>query len=237
MNQIISIALGGAVGAILRFFVSTGVYHWFGRGFPYGTLAVNVIGSLLIGLMTEALILQRLAISMEYRAAILVGLFGSFTTFSTFSLDTLNLIEQGQILKAGLNVFVSVLACLLAVWLGLSLGRLLFSYSGGVIRWLDWVFPYAILFVNVIGALLIGMITQLLIHRFSLALEYRVSVLLILVGLFTTLSTLYVVLYLIEEGLSFQKDMSSLLLVLVGNASVCLAAVWGGMWLGRQIPA
>ena len=85
MNQILAVALGGAFGAVFRFLISSGVYQWLGRGFPYGTLAVNIIGSFLIGLMTEALLLQRVALSIEYRSAILIGLFGSLTTFSTFS--------------------------------------------------------------------------------------------------------------------------------------------------------
>ena len=89
MNQLISIALGGACGAVVRFLMSSGLYQWLGRGFPYGTLAVNVVGSFLIGLLTEALILQRIAIAVEYRAAILVGFIGAFTTFSTFSLETI----------------------------------------------------------------------------------------------------------------------------------------------------
>ncbi len=83
MNQLIAVALGGACGAVVRFLMSSGLYHWLGRGFPYGTLVVNVVGSFLIGLMTESLILQGVAISLEYRAAILVGFIGAFTTFST----------------------------------------------------------------------------------------------------------------------------------------------------------
>ena len=73
MNSLIAVAFGGAGGAVLRFLVSSGVYQWLGRGFPYGTLAVNIIGSFFIGLLTEAFILQRIAVSLEYRAAILVG--------------------------------------------------------------------------------------------------------------------------------------------------------------------
>ena len=89
MNQLIAIALGGGCGAVVRFLISSGLYQWLGRGLPYGTLVVNVIGSFLIGLLTEALILQRLSFSLEYRAAILVGFIGAFTTFSTFSLETI----------------------------------------------------------------------------------------------------------------------------------------------------
>jgi Integral membrane protein possibly involved in chromosome condensation len=90
MNQLYAVALGGALGAVLRFLISTGVYQWLGRGFPYGTLAVNIIGSFLIGLMTEALVVQRVALGDEYRLAILVGVFGSLTTFfNLFSRYTL----------------------------------------------------------------------------------------------------------------------------------------------------
>jgi fluoride exporter len=65
MNQLIAVALGGSLGSVLRFLVSTGVYQWLGRGFPYGTLAVNVIGSFLIGLLAEALILQRITFDIS----------------------------------------------------------------------------------------------------------------------------------------------------------------------------
>ena len=134
MNQLYAVALGGALGAVLRFLISTGVYQWLGRGFPYGTLAVNIIGSFLLGLMTEALVVQRVALGDEYRLAILVGVFGSLTTFSTFSLDTLYLLEQGNFTKALLNVFVSVSVCILVVWIGLSMGRLIFPYDPASLR-------------------------------------------------------------------------------------------------------
>jgi len=235
MNHIIVIAAGGAFGAVLRFFVSSGVYQWLGRGFPFGTLAVNVIGSFLIGLLTEALVLQRIAITLEYRAAILVGLFGSFTTFSTFSLETLNLIEQGHPLKAGLNIIISVVACLLAVWLGLLSGRTLFLYSGGVVRWFGWVFPYAMVTVNVAGALIIGFLVQTLSSRVLLNIEYKAGILVVLVGMFITLSTLYLILYLIEEGHSFQDDLAMLLSVFIGNTIVCLIGVWLGFQIGKQL--
>jgi len=120
--QTLSIAAGGAVGAVLRYWVSIGVYGMLGRGFPYGTLAVNVLGSLSMGLL-YVLFLERMTVAPEVRGAILIGLLGAFTTFSTFSIETLNLIEQADYLKALLNVVISVLACLGAVWAGVVIGR------------------------------------------------------------------------------------------------------------------
>lgn len=234
MNQLLSVAIGGAVGALLRFFVSTGIYTWLGRGFPYGTLTVNIVGSFLIGLLTEALILQRVAITMEYRAAILVGLFGSFTTFSTFSLETFYLFEQGSYGKAGLNIVVSVAACLFAVWLGLSSGRLLFMHSGGVARWFGWVFPYGIVAVNALGSCLIGVIVTILGAKTGLTLEHRAAVMVVIIGAFMTFSSLYLILYLIEEGFSFETEMAMLLSVFIGNGLVCLLSFWMGSMLSRQ---
>jgi CrcB protein len=122
MKMILFIAFGGAAGAVLRYGASLGVYSLLGRGFPYGTMFVNVSGSLLMGLLSIVM-LERFNIGPEWRAAILVGLLGSFTTFSTFSIETLNLLEQGDMTKAFANIVLSVIVCLAAVWIGISLGR------------------------------------------------------------------------------------------------------------------
>ncbi|MBT3093689.1 MAG: fluoride efflux transporter CrcB [Candidatus Thiodiazotropha sp. (ex Lucina pensylvanica)] len=122
MNQLIAIAFGGAVGALFRFWVSSGIYSLLGRGFPYGTLVVNVLGSLVMGFL-YVLLLERTTVSPEMRGALLIGFLGAFTTFSTFSIETLNLLEQAELLKAGLNLLVSVIACVLACWFGLAVGR------------------------------------------------------------------------------------------------------------------
>lgn len=122
MTQVLAIAAGGATGALLRYWVSTGIYSLMGRGFPYGTLVVNVVGSAFMGLL-YVLLLERMTGSPELRAALLIGLLGSFTTFSTFSIETLNLIEQADYLKAGLNILLSVVACIGAAWFGLLIGR------------------------------------------------------------------------------------------------------------------
>jgi CrcB protein len=122
LYQLIAIASGGAVGALFRFWVSSGVHSLLGRGFPYGTLLVNVLGSLVMGFL-YVMLLERTTISPEWRGALLIGFLGAFTTFSTFSIETLNLLEQAEVLKAGLNIFVSVVACILACWFGLVVGR------------------------------------------------------------------------------------------------------------------
>ena len=95
MLQILAIAGGGALGAVARFGVSTSVYRWLGRDFPWGTLAVNGLGSFAMGLLF-VLLLERALLAPELRAAVLIGFLGSFTTFSTFSLETLTLVEQGE---------------------------------------------------------------------------------------------------------------------------------------------
>ncbi len=120
--QLIAIAAGGAAGALMRFWVSTGVYALLGRNFPWGTLAVNVLGSMMMGFLSVWL-LERLAVGPEWRAAILIGFLGAFTTFSTFSLETFNLIEDGALIRATLNMGGSVLLCVVAAWVGIVIGR------------------------------------------------------------------------------------------------------------------
>ena len=122
MYRLMMIALGGATGALLRFWVSNGFYMLLGRDFPYGTLAVNVIGSLVMGFL-YVFLLERMDAGPELRAAVIIGMLGAFTTFSTFSIETMNLIEAGDQLKAGMNILVSVSLSLAGCWAGLALGR------------------------------------------------------------------------------------------------------------------
>ncbi len=122
MNQWLAIAAGGALGAIGRFWVSGWIYETFGKGFPWGTLAVNVLGSFAMGLLFVFLV-EKTAADPVWRSFIMVGMLGAFTTFSTFSLETLQLLEGGEALRAGLNMLVSVLSCVLAAWAGVTLSR------------------------------------------------------------------------------------------------------------------
>ena len=235
MNQLIAIALGGGCGAVVRFLISSGLYQWLGRGLPYGTLVVNVIGSFLIGLLTEALILQRLSFSLEYRSAILVGFIGAFTTFSTFSLETIYLIEEGSLAKAALNIVVSVFGCLFAVWIGLLFGRTIFLYSGGIFHSNGIVVAYGLMIVNVIGAFLIGIITTILMQKVALSMEHRAAIMIILVGAYLTLSGLYLVLFLIEQGYTFESHSIVIVATFLTNSLSCLMVIWLGLFVSKQI--
>jgi CrcB protein len=122
VTQLAFIAAGGAAGALMRYWMSNGIYALFGRGFPYGTLTVNVVGSLLMG-FCYVFMIERMDVSVEWRAALMIGLLGAFTTFSTFSIETLNLLESGEQMKAALNILLSVTLCILGCWLGMIVGR------------------------------------------------------------------------------------------------------------------
>jgi CrcB protein len=122
MTQALAIATGGALGALLRYWTSLAVHSKLGAGSPYGTLTVNVIGSLLMGFLYIWFV-DRLAMGPAVRGFLFIGVLGAFTTFSTFSLETLNLIEAGQPGKAVLNVVISVIVCVTAAGLGVLAAR------------------------------------------------------------------------------------------------------------------
>ncbi len=236
MNQVIAIAFGGAFGAVFRFLVSSATYQWLGKGFPYGTLAVNLMGSFLIGLMTEALILNRVILSQEYKVAILVGLFGSLTTFSTFSLDTVYLLEQGQIGKAANNIFASVLFCLFAVWLGLSLGRILFGGpSSYVMQGLNWTIPYALLCINFVGAFLIGLVITLLSGKTGFTSETNSILVFIIVSLFLSFSSLYLLLDFFERGHKLNLEFNTFSFTIASNFLLCGCSLWTGYYIACLI--
>jgi CrcB protein len=119
--RILWIAVGGALGSVLRFLIS----GWVQQSillFPLGTMVVNILGCLLIGLLS--IVLLESQVDPVIRTGILIGLLGGFTTFSSFTHDTLRLAEARQFGLASLNVLASVLCCLLATFLGMQLGRM-----------------------------------------------------------------------------------------------------------------
>jgi fluoride exporter len=123
MTQTILILIGGGIGSVFRYWMSVGSYALLGRGFPYGTLAVNTLGCFLMGFLTIYIIERMNGQAESLRAFLLIGLLGGFTTFSSFSIETLNLFENGEILKSLLNIIGSVCLSLLGVSLGALLGR------------------------------------------------------------------------------------------------------------------
>lgn len=116
----LTVAIGGACGASLRFYFSQLILNWLGKGFPFATLAVNICGSLVMGTL-YGLIDQGVIEVSIYRTLIGIGFIGAFTTFSTFSMDTLLLIQQGDLFKAMLNVILNVSLCVFASGIGLYL--------------------------------------------------------------------------------------------------------------------
>ena len=122
MSIYIALAIGGSLGAILRYWVQATTHQWLGFGFPYGTLAVNVVGSLLMGFLS-VLIVSRFEVSEPVRIGLLVGFLGAFTTFSTFAMDTLQLADSGAMLKAASYIMLSVLFSILGVWAGLTTAK------------------------------------------------------------------------------------------------------------------
>ncbi|UYV36349.1 fluoride efflux transporter CrcB [Rhodobacteraceae bacterium D3-12] len=120
-TPLLQVALGGALGASARYLTSVGAMRLMGPGFPWGTLAVNVIGSFLMGVLVVAL--AHKDASLRYAPFLMTGLLGGFTTFSAFSLDALTLYERGDLALAGLYVAASVLLSLAAIALALILTR------------------------------------------------------------------------------------------------------------------
>lgn len=118
------IFLGGGIGSLARFVCSEGVYHYVGRYFPYGTLVVNVLGSLLIGFLT-VLFFDRFPQSGHILLALFVtGFLGGFTTFSGFSADTFHLFYDANYLAGVVNIVLSVALCLLATLIGFWIAKL-----------------------------------------------------------------------------------------------------------------
>ncbi len=119
MESYIWIAVGSALGGVARYWCSGVMARLIGETFPWGTFAVNVVGSFIIGFFATLTGPDgRIYVGTTGRQFVMIGLCGGYTTFSSFSLQTLNLMNDGEWLRAGANVGLSVLCCLVAVWVG-----------------------------------------------------------------------------------------------------------------------
>jgi CrcB protein len=114
--KLLVIALGGAVGAILRYYLSGFAYQYLKDDFPWGTLLVNLLGAFIIGYLWG--IFEEVSVSVALRTFILVGMIGAFTTFSTYALETFNLLREGEIKSVLLNILVSNFLGIMLVWIG-----------------------------------------------------------------------------------------------------------------------
>lgn len=129
MERLLLIALGGAIGTILRYLTSLLAVRWFGPEFPYGTLIVNLSGAFIIGLVQE-LSAETAVISDNTRLFLTTGMMGGLTTYSTFSYETVRLMEANAWSQAWINVIVTTTICLSLCFLGIAAGRLGLSLRG-----------------------------------------------------------------------------------------------------------
>ncbi|MGB0467472.1 MAG: fluoride efflux transporter CrcB [Pontibacterium sp.] len=122
MQHLVAIAIGGACGALGRYWMS-GLLNNAAYKLPYGTLACNVIGSFLMG-VCFVLILEKARLNPELRPLLMVGFMGAFTTFSTFSLETVVMLQEGHVMSAAIYILLSVVLCIAALYGGLWFTRL-----------------------------------------------------------------------------------------------------------------
>ncbi len=123
MFKYLLIGSGGFIGSVLRYWTSLNTYKIFGEKFPFGTLAVNIIGCLLIGFIAE-ISENRFLISSEVRTFLMIGFLGGYTTFSTFGYETFVLFQDKDYITALANIFLSVIVCLASVWIGTIIAKL-----------------------------------------------------------------------------------------------------------------
>ena len=126
MNLIIAVAVGGAIGAVGRYLVSGIVIQQMGTQFPWSTLTVNIVGSLLMGILAETMKLTW-SPTPEIKAMLTVGILGAFTTFSAFSLDVVGLFERGEFVSLVSYILLSFISCVFALVFGVLVVRMIFS--------------------------------------------------------------------------------------------------------------
>lgn len=123
MKMVLYVAIGGALGSVARYLTGVGLGRWLGAGFPWATLTVNIVGSLVMGILV-GLMAQRWVPSGEMRAFLTIGILGGFTTFSTFSLDAAGLLQRGEMGMAAAYVLSSVIMGIGGLFAGLYLVRM-----------------------------------------------------------------------------------------------------------------
>lgn len=124
MENYLFVFLGGGLGTTARYWLSGAVYRFLPTDFPYGNLVVNILGSFLIGVLMVSFE-QRFAVNSSLRVFLAIGILGGFTTFSSFSYETMALLRDAEMLRATINVAISILGCLSATYFGLLLGKIL----------------------------------------------------------------------------------------------------------------
>lgn len=121
MGHWLGIMIGGGLGSLCRYGLASAVYATFGRDFPWGTLAANILGCFLIGVLT--IVIAERQLDEIWRTTLVVGFLGGFTTFSSFSLETIVLLQNNDPIKALLNILLSIGICLLSTWVGMLIAK------------------------------------------------------------------------------------------------------------------
>jgi fluoride exporter len=123
MYKIIVIGIAGLVGTLARYWISGALDRWWGGTFPFGTMIVNLIGCLAIGVLFHSM--ERYLVDPIVRSAVLVGFLGGFTTFSSYAVQSFNLLRDGEMFLAGANIVISNIVGLFLVWVGYAVSRIL----------------------------------------------------------------------------------------------------------------
>jgi fluoride exporter len=123
MNQLLLIFIGGGLGSLTRFSLSKFIQENMDKTFPFGTLGVNVLASIVLGIFVGMVEVKSLS-NPNYKALIAIGFCGGFSTFSTFSNDTLQLIQNNRMLEALMNILLNVTLCILATFGGITLAKI-----------------------------------------------------------------------------------------------------------------
>jgi len=124
MTKYLMVALGGAIGSMLRFWAGGYVSTRLGTRFPYGTFLINITASFLIGFIMT-LLAERMHWGSNWGYLIVAGFLGGYSTFSTFEYETFRVFQDGEFLVAGMNIVLSVAVGFLAVWVGVVTGRII----------------------------------------------------------------------------------------------------------------